>query len=55
MRKSPEINNSNSMGVMLMLAIAMANGSNADTRYKQKRVLRNVAGLTANAAQSSLP
>lgn len=56
MRKASEINNGNSMGMMLTLAIAMANGSNSDARCKQKRALRKTtAALTANSAQSSMP
>ena len=39
MRKTPEINNGNSMGMMLTLAIAMANGSAGGSRCKQKRVM----------------
>jgi hypothetical protein len=43
MKKTPEINNANSMGMMLTLAIALANGSKSATRCNAKRVLRNPA------------
>lgn len=55
MNKTPGINNRNSMGMMLTLAIAMANGSTSGARCKPKRLLRNAnAGLTANSTPSPL-
>jgi hypothetical protein len=52
MRKASVINDKNSMGFMLMLAIAMANGSKSPERCQHKRMVRIVAADTTESVLS---
>ncbi len=52
MRKAPVINDKNSMGFMLMLAIAMANGSKSPERCQNKRMVRTVVASTTEPIEN---